>query len=245
MKIALLGYGKMGKMIEQIINERNRAASKTDLSIVLKVDSENAGKVTASDLAGADVAIDFSIPGAAYPNMLMCFEAGVPVVVGTTGWKDKLGDAKAKCKENDGALLYASNFSIGVNIFFEINSRLAGLMNDQRQYDVRIEETHHTQKLDSPSGTAITLAEELLRKITRKENWKNESTDKPEELVILSHREPEVPGTHMVRYESEIDSIEITHTAHSRRGFAEGALEAAGWVIGKHGVFTMKDVLGI
>ena len=238
MKIALLGYGKMGRTID-------RLATAAGDEIVLRLGSTNAADLTADHLRRAEVAIDFSLPATAFRHVSACLRAGVPVVCGTTAWLDRLDEAKALCAAENGAFLYASNFSVGVNIFFALNRHLASLMNDQSAYDVQVEEVHHTQKLDAPSGTAITLAEQLLRKLDGKQDWRNELVNDPEIVSILSRREDPAPGTHVVTYTSEVDSIEIKHTAHSRAGFASGALRAARWLVGKRGVFGMDDVLGL
>ncbi len=242
MKIALLGYGKMGKEIEQQALARKH-------KIVLIVDENNATTYTLEELAKADVAIEFSTPASAFGNILKCFEANVPIVVGTTGWLDKLNEVKKICGEKKQSLFYASNYSIGVNVFFEINKKLAQIMNMQPQYDVRMEEIHHTQKLDAPSGTAISLANDLIEKMERKNKWVCETVSdtlvsaKPEEVLITALREEHVPGTHTVSYNSEVDCIEIKHTAHSRKGFASGAVIAAEWIVGKKGIFGMQDIL--
>jgi 4-hydroxy-tetrahydrodipicolinate reductase len=191
------------------------------------------------------VAIEFTGPETAYNNILKCFEANVPVICGSTGWLEKMPEVTALCQEKHQAFLYASNFSIGVNIFFELNKRLAELMAPQPQYNVQMEEIHHTQKRDAPSGTAISLAEQVLEKITRKQNWVNDETAAPTELSIISKRIDPAPGTHIIHYTSPIDDITITHTAHSREGFASGAVVAAEWIQGKKGVFSMKDVLSL
>ncbi len=242
MKIALIGYGKMGKTIERLALQSNH-------EIVLKIDKENADDLTQENLRMADVAIEFTQPETAYGNIVACLEAGVPVVVGTTAWLDKLDAVKKLCSERNGAFFHASNFSIGVNIFFAVNRYLAGLMNEQPQYDVRMKEVHHTQKLDHPSGTALTLAEGILKNLSRKSSWtaslgKPETAPAPAELSIVSKRIDPAPGTHVVTWASDIDTIEISHTAHSREGFAAGALAAAEWIIGKKGSFEMKDMLG-
>jgi 4-hydroxy-tetrahydrodipicolinate reductase len=198
-----------------------------------------------STLKQVDVAIEFSTPETAFQNIMKCFDAGIPLVCGTTGWLSKLDEVKQRCTEEQQSFLYASNFSIGVNIFFEINKRLAELMEAQAQYEISIEEIHHTQKKDSPSGTAITLAEDILEHVSRKKKWVNEASTDPGELDIISKRINPAAGTHIVRYTSEVDDIEIRHTAHSRKGFASGALTAAEWIRDKKGFFTMKDVLGL
>ena len=239
MKIALLGYGKMGKTIEEIIR------SQTDLEIVLVIDKDNSADLTTKNLQKADVAIEFTTPATAVHNINACVEAGIPVVVGTTGWYSELEAVTENALAKNGAIIYATNFSIGVNIFFEINKILAEMMCDQKQYEVSIEETHHTQKLDAPSGTAITLAEKILSKINSKKTWVNNATINKEELEIISKRIENVPGTHEVIYRSDADEIKLIHTARSRKGFAEGALLAAKWIRDKKGVFTMKDVLGM
>jgi 4-hydroxy-tetrahydrodipicolinate reductase len=238
MKIALIGYGKMGKAIEAIATAKGH-------EIVHRIDLNSQHLLEKEHLGQADVAIEFTTPETAYSNILKCFEANVPVVCGTTGWLEKLPEIKAQCLEKHQAFLYASNFSVGVNIFFEINKRLAELMASQPQYDVQMEEIHHTQKKDAPSGTAITLAEQILEKLGRKTGWVNKAADRPESLSIISKREDPAPGTHSITYTSEIDDISITHTAHSREGFAAGAVVAATWLFGKKGIFTMKDVLDL
>jgi 4-hydroxy-tetrahydrodipicolinate reductase len=201
--------------------------------------------MTEGNLRQADVVIEFTNPEAARENVMDCLRAGVPVVSGSTGWNEGLNNAKLKATENNTAFLWASNFSVGVNIFFEVNKALARLMNNQGDYEVSIEETHHTQKKDAPSGTAITLAEQILDNIDRKRHWAKEHTDDPEAFPIIAHRIENVPGTHKITYHSAIDDIEITHTAHNRQGFALGAVLAAEFIAGKQGVFEMKDVLGI
>ncbi|SFE10697.1 dihydrodipicolinate reductase [Chitinophaga sp. CF118] len=238
MKIALIGYGKMGKAIETIAIAKGH-------EIVLRVNSQNLLEKKHLQEAEADVAIEFTGPETAYTNILKCFEANVPVVCGSTGWLEKLPALKAVCLEKHQAFLYASNFSVGVNIFFEINKRLAELMAGQNQYDVMMEEIHHTQKKDAPSGTAITLAEQIMDKVHRKTQWVNAETIKSAELPILSKRIDPAPGTHIITYTSDIDDITITHTAHSREGFASGAVIAAEWLKDKKGIFGMKDVLSL
>ncbi len=237
MKIALLGYGKMGKTIEQLAIEKGH-------QIVLKITSENKAALTTNNLAKADVAIDFSRPETAFENIQRCLTSGIPVVSGTTAWLEHYEEACALCEEQNGAFLYASNFSIGVNIFFAINKRLAEMMNEQTAYDIELEEIHHTQKLDAPSGTAITLANGILENVDRKNKWTKEIKEVDTDLPIRSKRIDKVPGTHSINYSSEIDSIEIKHTAFTRIGFAKGALVAAEWIVDKKGVFNMNDVLG-
>jgi 4-hydroxy-tetrahydrodipicolinate reductase len=238
MKIALIGYGKMGQAIEAIATAKGH-------EIVHRIDLNSQHLLEKEHLGKADVAIEFTTPETAYSNILKCFEANVPVVCGTTGWLEKLPEVKAKCLEKHQAFLYASNFSVGVNIFFEVNKRLAELMASQSQYNVTMEEIHHTQKKDAPSGTAITLAEQILEKVSRKTGWVNEESAQPEALSIVSKRIDPAPGTHTITYTSDIDDISITHTAHSRQGFAAGAVVAAEWLDGKKGIFTMKDVLNL
>jgi 4-hydroxy-tetrahydrodipicolinate reductase len=238
MKIALIGYGKMGKAIEAIATAKGH-------EIVHRIDLNSTHLLEKAELSKADVAIEFTTPETAYSNIIKCFEANVPVVCGTTGWLEKLPEIKAQCLEKHQGFLYASNFSVGVNIFFEINKRLAELMASQPQYDIKMEEIHHTQKKDAPSGTAISLAEQILEKVSRKTGWVNEASSKAEALSILSRRIDPAPGTHSITYTSEIDDITITHTAHSREGFAAGAVIAAEWLDGKKGIFTMKDVLNL
>jgi 4-hydroxy-tetrahydrodipicolinate reductase len=238
MRIALIGYGKMGKAIEAIALEQGH-------SIGLAISSSNQQDFTQQNLTGCDVAIECTNPHSALNNIKQCILAGVPVVCGSTGWLAQWDEVIAFCKEQDGALLYASNFSLGVNLFFELNKVLAELMERHPGYDVAIDEIHHTQKKDAPSGTGITLAEQVLERISRKKNWVNHTAENTAELSIISHRIDPAPGTHTVKYHSAIDDIEITHTAHSRRGFASGALQAAVFLAGKKGIYSMRDVLGI
>jgi 4-hydroxy-tetrahydrodipicolinate reductase len=232
MKIALLGYGKMGKVIEQIALDRGH-------EIVLKKDQNN----TFDGLENADVAIDFSIPDSAVTNISTCLENGIPVISGTTGWLVDYQNMVDLCQKNNGSFIYASNFSLGVNVFFELNDYLAKMMANLKQYQVSMEEIHHTQKLDAPSGTAITLAEGIIKN-TNYTQWTLESP-KANEIQIEAKRIENVPGTHSIFYDSTVDQIEIKHTAHSREGFALGAVVAAEWLVGKKGVFSMKDVLGL
>jgi 4-hydroxy-tetrahydrodipicolinate reductase len=239
MNIALLGYGKMGHAIEEIAVQRAH-------TIVCKVGIENLEDRTAENIKKADVVIEFSSPDSAYENVMLCLENGVPVVCGSTGWLDKYDQVKKYCEEKGGGLIYASNFSVGVNIFFALNRKLAQLMAPHREYEVDLKEIHHTQKLDAPSGTAITLAEQVMESISRKKKWVNSPSDKESELVIISERTDPAPGTHIINYHSDIDDICIIHTAHSRKGFATGAVLAAEFLGKKRkGVYTMKDVLGI
>jgi len=237
MKIALIGYGKMGKLIDQIAQERGH-------DVVLRIALENAGDFTESNLKAADVAIEFTGPESAFDNVRRCLEWGVPVVSGSTGWNERLEEARRICTERKGAFLHASNFSIGVNIFFEVNRILARLMKTQAHYDVTLKEVHHTEKKDAPSGTAVTLAEQVLAELGRKDRWVNEQSAQPQDLFIESLRIDPAPGTHHVKYSSEIDDIEIIHTAHNRKGFASGAVQAAEFMAGKQGLFSMQDVLG-
>lgn len=230
MKIALLGYGKMGKTIERLATERGH-------EIIFRI-KEN---IQDYDLKKADVAIDFSIPDAAYQNITACFEQQVPVVSGTTGWLEKYDEAVKECKDHNAAFIYASNFSLGVNLFFELNKKLAAMMKGFPEYDVAIEEIHHTQKLDAPSGTAITLAEQIIQNGNKKA-WKLDKAE-ADEIPVTAKRIENVPGTHQISYNSAVDSIKIEHVAHSRDGFALGAIIAAEWLQNKKGIFSMKDVL--
>lgn len=242
MKIALLGYGKMGQIIERFALERGH-------EVVLKITIDNLQDLTVANLSNADVAIDFSAPDAVVSNIYKCFEASLPIVVGTTGWYGKLQEIKNDCLSSNNTLLYGSNFSIGVNLFFHLNKVLAKLMNNYPAYEVQVEEIHHTQKLDAPSGTAMTIAEDIIENLDRKTEWLNEIVGMPipeiiknEQLLIESHRIENVPGTHTVVYSSEVDDIEIKHTAHSRAGFALGALVAAEWLQNKQGFYNVADV---
>ena len=238
MKIALIGYGKMGKAIEEI------ALANGD-EVVLKIGLENLEDFTIQNLKQADVAIEFTDPHSAVENIKKCLDAGLPIVCGTTGWLKELDTIKTYCLEKNGTFLYASNFSVGVNLFFALNKYLATLMSNHSEYEVSVEEVHHTQKKDAPSGTAITLAEQLLEKIKAKQNWVNEKTAEKSELEIISKRINDVPGIHTIKYNSPVDYIEITHSAYNRKGFAGGALLAAKYVADKKGIFTMQDVLGL
>ncbi len=238
MNIALLGYGKMGKAIEEIALQKKH-------HIVLKIDDKNLDELTKENLQKADVAIEFTSPQSAVHNILLCFDAGLPVVCGTTGWLNEMNIVQQKCKELNASFLYASNFSIGVNIFFELNKKLAALMSKQLQYDVSIEEIHHTEKKDAPSGTAITIAEAIIEASSHKNKWVNRPSAEAEELAILSKRIDPAAGTHSVKYSSDVDDIEIIHTAHNRKGFAAGALLAAEFIYNKKGIFSMKDVLDL
>lgn len=232
MKILLLGYGKMGKAIEKIALERGH-------EIVARIDQSNRNAIPTN----ADVAIEFSKPEAAYDNVRFCLENGIPVVCGTTGWLNKKDEIEKFAQSCNGAFFYASNFSIGVNIFFRLNEQLSQLMKNLDHYDVGIDEVHHTEKKDAPSGTAITLAEGILKHFPHKKKWVKKETQNPEDLVITSFRIDQVPGTHLVKYLSPIDDIEIRHIAHSREGFARGAVQVAEWLPGKKGVLGMEDFL--
>jgi 4-hydroxy-tetrahydrodipicolinate reductase len=232
MKIALLGYGKMGKVIEKIALERGH-------EIVLKKSSTDSFE----GLKNADVAIDFSVPDSAVSHISECLNNNIPVICGTTGWLADYDKMTALCQQKNGSLIYASNFSLGVNIFFELNNQLAKMMKNLEQYKVSMEEIHHTQKLDAPSGTAISLANGVIEN-SEYTNWTLEKANN-NEIHIDAKRIENVPGTHSVFYDSEVDQIEIKHTAHSREGFALGSIVAAEWLVDKKGVFTMKDVLGI
>jgi 4-hydroxy-tetrahydrodipicolinate reductase len=245
MKIALLGYGKMGKIIEKIATDRKH-------EIVLKIDFDNLHELTAENLEKADVAIEFTTPSSVIKNITACFEADVPVVVGTTGWYEHFDTIKQQCEEGGHGLLYATNFSVGVNIFFHINRILAKVMNNYPYYEVQVEEIHHTQKLDAPSGTAITIAEGIIDNLDQKTNWANvlvtddntaeDDSVKSDALLIESLRIDSVPGTHTVIYDSEVDSIEFKHTAHNRNGFALGAVLAAEWMQDKKGFHNIQDM---
>ncbi len=242
MKIALLGYGKMGHAIEAFATKRGHEVS-------LIIDENNLDLLTADNLKHVDVAIDFSTPSSVLNNIEACFDAGTPIVVGTTGWYGQLQKIKDRCESGNKTLLYGSNFSIGVNLFFHVNRVLAKIMNAYPQYDVQVEEIHHTQKLDAPSGTAITIAEGILGGLDRKEEWVNtvagtgdEIVAKPDELLIESLRIEDVPGTHTVIYSSEVDEIELKHTAHNRAGFALGAVVAAEWLAGRKGFYSVEDI---
>ena len=238
MKIVLLGYGKMGQTIEKIALEQGH-------EVVLKIDSNNRATLTPEQIKQADVVIEFTRPEAAKENVLFCLDAGVPVVSGTTGWNEELQACREAADRNNTAFLHASNFSVGVNLFFAVNTFLAGMMNNQPAYEVKLEEVHHTQKKDAPSGTAITLAEQIIGKMERKEQWSLNGATDGSQIPIVAKRIDQVPGTHHVRYTSAIDDIEIIHTAHTREGFARGAVLAAAFVSNRKGNFDMRDVLGI
>src|SRR5690606_17965422 len=242
MKVVILGYGKMGQLIEKFAMKRGH-------EIFLIIDKDNRESISASDIAGADVAIDFSEPAAALDNIHLCFEANLPIVVGTTGWYDHLDEIKSICEDENQTMLYGSNFSIGVNVFFHVNRLLAKAISPYKQYDVQVEEIHHIHKLDAPSGTAITIAEGIIDNNDVKKTWVNqvvgseeEVVNKPNELLIESLRIEEVPGTHTVLYSSEVDQIEFKHTAHNRDGFALGAVVAAEWLYGKKGFYQVTEI---
>jgi 4-hydroxy-tetrahydrodipicolinate reductase len=236
MKITLLGYGKMGKAIEKVALERGHEIVNTiDLNNI--ADREKIGE------SEAEVVIEFSSPHAAYENLKSCMAQGVKMVSGTTGWLDHKEEIEKLCVENDAAFFYASNYSIGVNLFFKLNEVLAKMMSKHKQYEIFTGEIHHTEKLDSPSGTAITLAEGIMNNNDQKSKWVNNEIPKGDEVAIWSSREGKVPGTHNVKYISEIDEIEIKHTAYSRLGFAQGAVIAAEWLVDKKGVLGMDDML--
>ncbi|CAN5829834.1 4-hydroxy-tetrahydrodipicolinate reductase [soil metagenome] len=237
LKIAMIGYGKMGKAIEEIALQRGH-------TMPLKIDINSLDAFTKENLQTCDVAIEFTSPHSAVENILICLEAGIPVVSGSTGWLTEWDKVTSKCEALNGSMVYASNFSVGVNIFFEMNAMLARLMNPHREYDVTLEEIHHTEKRDAPSGTAITLAEQILENLSRKKKWINQTAINAEELSIISERIDPAPGTHKIKYSSPIDDIEIIHTAHNRKGFATGAVLAAEFIKGKQGIFSMKEVLG-
>lgn len=243
MNVAIIGYGKMGHEIEKILLQRGH-------TVGLIIDQNNAEDLCAERLAAIDVAIEFTMPQTAYNNIRTCIESGVAIVSGTTGWTERLPELQELCRERGGSMIYSSNYSLGVNIAFRINRRLAELMNVCDNYDVRIEEIHHTQKKDAPSGTAITLAEGIISNIERKSSWHciepqqgEESRPQTDSIEITSLREGMVPGTHTVTYESEDDVLEVRHTLKSRRALATGAVIAAEFICGKSGVFTMDDIL--
>ncbi len=238
MKIALIGYGKMGKAIEALALQNGH-------QVVLKIDVSNAVEFTQANADKADVAIEFTGPHSAVKNILQCIEYGLPVVSGSTGWLEQWAQVEAACAAKNGTVVYSSNYSIGVNLFFEINKQLAKLMDPYPDYNVSMTEIHHTEKKDAPSGTAISLAEQILENLGRKHKWTNDAASNPNEISIRSERVDPAPGTHTVCYSSAIDTIEITHTAHTRQGFAAGAVMAAEFASNKKGIFNMKDVLGL
>ena len=238
MKIALIGYGKMGKEIEKIALDRGH-------EIVLKIDITNPEDLNLDNLKKADVAIEFSTPASATANYKLCFEAGIPVVSGTTGWLEKQAEVYQWCKDLNGTFFHTTNFSLGVNIFFALNKKLAELMANHPEYTVEMKEIHHTQKLDAPSGTAITLAEGIIENIPSKKSWVNCTTGLADEVGIISEREGQVPGTHIINYDSEVDYIEITHCAKNRKGLEFGAVLAAEYSFGKKGILSMNDLLNL
>jgi 4-hydroxy-tetrahydrodipicolinate reductase len=236
MKIAILGYGKMGQEIERIAILRKH-------EVALIIDSNEDWEKEGGRLGEADLAIEFSQPDTVLDNIYHCFDSNVPVVIGTTGWYEDIEQVRKDCLDRGQTIFFSTNFSIGVNLFFELNRELAELMSKWVDYEISIEETHHIHKQDAPSGTAIVLANDIIRNSGRKEKWVKEMTENPEELGIQSFRTENVPGTHKVKYESDNDSIEIIHTAKNRRGFAIGTLLAAEWLLGKKGIYEMKDLL--
>ncbi len=236
MKLALIGYGKMGREIEKLSREKGH-------EIVLTIDNPEEWEFNLGELYKADVAIDFSTPSSVIDNIHFCFDAGVPIVVGTTGWHEQMEEIRTECMVRAQSIFWAPNFSIGINIFFELNRKLASLMSNWPDYEISMEETHHVQKLDAPSGTAIHLANDIIRHHGKKDKWVKEISENPSDLGIRSHRIEEVTGTHKVVYDSPEDLIEIIHTAKSRRGFAQGSILAAEWLVGKRGFFEMKDML--
>lgn len=238
MNLAIIGYGKMGKAIGNIAEKRGH-------EVLLKITSSNREELNEENLKACDVAIEFTGPESAASNIRTCLKAGVPVISGSTGWLDKLSDIETFCHEHNGTFLYASNFSLGVNIFYELNRKLAELMAGRSEYKVSIEETHHTQKKDAPSGTAITLAEQILQVNKSNSGWALAGNEKPGNLVITSKRIDPAPGTHKIVYASPVDDIEIIHTAHNREGFAIGAVIAAEYAVKKKGLLSMRDVLSL
>ncbi len=238
MRILILGYGKMGKAIEEIAEERGH-------TIEHKININNTQALKFIDSSQIDVAIEFSQPDSAFENISYCLNNNIPVVSGTTGWLEKKPEVEALCTEKEGAFFYASNFSLGVNIFFKLNEMLAKMMEQQAGYKTQLVEVHHTEKLDSPSGTAITLAEGIIDNLSAKNKWVNESSDQEDVIPIISKREPNVPGTHIIKYTSDVDEIEITHTARSRTGFALGAVLVAEWILDKKGVLSMDDFMNL
>ncbi|OEK01607.1 4-hydroxy-tetrahydrodipicolinate reductase [Roseivirga sp. 4D4] len=236
MNILLLGYGKMGQLIDQLATEAGH-------QIVGKISIDNRVELDKLDTSLVDVAIDFSQPEAAVDNIKWCIDHEIPVAVGTTGWLERREEVNSYCNEKSGTYLYASNFSIGVNLFFKLNKQLAILMNNQKQYSVKTKEIHHTQKLDAPSGTSITIAEGIIKELDNKTSWVNQEASLPNELEIISERVDPAPGTHEVSYSSTVDTIEIKHTAHSREGFAKGAIAVAQWLKDQKGVKSMEDFL--
>jgi len=238
LNLILFGYGRMGKEIEKIALQRGH-------DIILKVDIDNKDTVSLEDLKKGDAAIDFSFPESALNNVLKCFDADLPVVSGTTGWNHQMAEAEDICKKNGKTMFVAPNFSVGVNIFMELNRRLAGFMEAFDTYDIEMQELHHDKKLDQPSGTAIALADQITDRVTRKSSWNLDKTNNSEDVHIDCIRQGNIPGTHIIKYLSEIDDIEIKHEAHNRVGFALGAVLAAEWIKGKTGIFNMSDLLNL
>jgi 4-hydroxy-tetrahydrodipicolinate reductase len=236
MRIGLVGYGKMGKEIEKIALERGHSVS-------MIIDIDNARDFTIDNIKNCDAIIEFTVPSSAVQNFLTCFEAGVPVVSGTTGWLHQQDVVFDRCRELDGTFFYASNFSVGVNLFFELNRKLAQILSGHPEYQVQVTEIHHTLKLDAPSGTAITITNDLIQLLPAKRGWRNDSNTGVDEIGIISKREGNVPGTHTVLWDSDVDSIEISHKAKSRRGFALGAVIAAEFCLSRKGILTMHDLL--
>jgi 4-hydroxy-tetrahydrodipicolinate reductase len=234
MNVAIIGYGKMGKEVEAVLQQMGH-------TITLRSDAHSPFK--AEDLKGSDVAIEFTRPDSAVDNIFKCFDANCPVVVGTTGWYMRMPEVRSECLSRNQSMLYATNFSIGVNILFHLNKELARIMQRFPEYEPGILEVHHAAKLDKPSGTAITLAEGIMENIPRKKEWVNELAQTPEQLTIISQREGEVPGTHAINYTSSVDNIGLVHQANNRRGFALGAVKAAEWLVGKKGCFSIHDFL--
>lgn len=238
LNIIIIGYGRMGQEIKQLAEKRGH-------HILMTIDKDNQEDFTPENLKKADVAIEFTLPDAAFDNIMKCFESDLPVVSGTTGWMDRFYDLRKYCLEHDQAFFYASNFNLGMNLFFKVNEYMAKIMNQYSDYDVEIEETHHVHKVDAPSGTAVTLAENLISEIKRKNKWKKEKREAEDEIPVKSIREDEVPGIHRVMYSSSFDEIELKHAAKSREGFALGAVMAAEFIHGKQGIYSMDDLLNI
>ncbi len=236
MKIAIIGYGKMGKTIEKLAVQKGH-------EIVLKIDDSNLKDLIVENLKKADVAIEFTNPESAFKNINLCFDANLPVISGTTGWLDKFDRIKQRCEKENHAFFYASNYSLGVNIFFKLNQYLAKMMNKFENFDVSVDETHHIHKLDAPSGTAITIAEGIINEMDRKNAWVKEKAESPEQIAVKSFREGEIPGIHTVTYSSDVENIVITHESKNREGLAQGALMAAEFIVGKSGIFGMDDLL--
>ena len=245
MKVALIGYGKMGRSVESVIEEYNSKGPEIPVEVALKIDLENMDTFTPDSLQGIDVAIEFTNPESAVGNIKKCLDSGVAVVCGTTGWYQHVEEVKAYCQERNGTLLYTPNFSVGVNILFELNEKLAAIMSSRTGYTVTITELHHKEKLDAPSGTAINLAEQIIQANPGISKWTLGKSDDETTISIMSVRETGVPGTHVIHYEADEDEITVIHKAHNRKGVATGAFNAALWVKGRTGIFTMKDVLDL